>query len=315
MLDMFNEIVKPAFFDSPPRKYGRNLFCLFDLSLTNYRTISGVNEPLLAGKFVRDTSLTRSHVLRDQEIVPNRAEIESATCARFVIVLSSHTLLYVPETPHAPPLGMFKSTIQYHLIRSWRNHINLVTKHLKTLPDNKAKKTAAIREALTQETPRPELKIVELPSSISIADFLDKFKTVDRVEFRINDTNHSASLKPVLDQLRAEKEATKAASITIVESAPKDITQLKKQLTSATSDGNVEATLNGKGHSGEKIRGSNEHFRLSIPLGESLPTQMKQFVENVFSVFSTLKTKKEIVVHSAKGEAEKKLQKISSSIN
>lgn len=310
LLDMFDEIVRPAFFDSPPRKYGKNAFFLFDLALIDVADKGSAPEPVLAGNFVRDLALTRSHILRDTELVPSPGEMESATSARFVLVLSSHTLLYVPETPHAPPLTMFRSTMHYHLVQAWAKYLKAEVKRRRK--ERKGIKAGDILTELLKEFPRPELDIVELPSTISISDFLARFKKINRVEFKINDTNHSTSFKPLIEQLRAEKQATGSKGITIIETSPTNTSELGKQLEEVTKDGNIEAKVNGKGHSGEIIKGTNENFRLSIPL-DGIPKKMKAFVESVFSTFSQLKAEKEIVVHRATGLATNKLEDIAKS--
>lgn len=308
LLDMFDEIVRPAFFDSAPRKYGKNRFFLFDLVLTNAAADGLAPEPVLAGKFVRDSALTRSHVLRDKELIPSEGEMESATSARFVLVLSSHTLLYVPETPHAPPLGMFRSTMHYHLVNAWSKYLKSEVRRRRK--EDKNAKASDLLTELLKDLPRPELDIVELPSSISISDFLGRFKKINRVEFKINDTNHSTSFKPLIEQLRAEKQAIAAKGITIIETGPTNISELGKQLEESTKDGNVEAKVNGKGLAGETINGTNENFRLSVPL-ERVPSRMMGFIRSVFAVFSNLEAEKEILVHRASGAAAVKLKGIS----
>lgn len=307
LLDLFQEVIYPAFFDSAPRTYANNTFYLFDLAFVNVGTKSLV-EPVIAGRFVRDMGLTRSHVLRESQLIPDKNSMESATSARFVLVLSSHTLLYIPDTPHAPPLAMFRSTIQYHLSKAWAKYIKVETKRQRKA-NPKGPKLREIYIKLAEETPPPELELIELPSSISIKQFLDKFKEIDRVEYRINDTNHSIDFSPLINDLRAQKQATESKQIILVESKPKNRDALTKQLDDVTRAGNVDAKISGKGKNGGKITGSNEEFRISVPLAD-VPTQMGQFIRAVYTKFTGLVKGKEIYVQRTSGIAENKLLEI-----
>lgn len=313
LLDLFREIVYPAFFDSGPRSYGKsskNSLFLFDLKLADLGSNS-IPEPVIAGRFVRDMDLTRSHVLRDDKLVPNPAEMESATSARFVLILSSHTLLYVPETPYAPSLGTFRSTIQFHLSKAWSKYIKSEARRKRKL-DPRGPTIREITLALMEEVPRPELNIHELPGHISIRDFLQKFQKINRVEYRIDDTNHTTDFLPLVEQLRTQKQATESDKIIIVERNPKNIPALSKQLHGALRDGNVNATITGKAVNGGTISGSNEEFRLLVPLG-NVPQSMNGFIKSIFIKFRGLVDGGEVRVQRPGGVAEDKLRVIADS--
>jgi hypothetical protein len=308
LLDLFQEIIYPAFFESNPREYAKNIFYLFNLEFKNVEE----NEPVIAGRFVRDTDLTRSHVLRDNKLVPSSDQIESATSARFVLILSSHTLLYVPETPKAPPLAMFQSTMQYHLKKSWASYIKSESRRQRKA-NPKGPKIRDIYIKLAEEIPPPQLNLIELPSSISIKDFLEKFKQIDQVEYRINDTNHNNDFMPLINALREQKKDTGSSSIIVIERKPTNKDTLTTQLNDATRAGNVDAKIAGKGLNGEKISGSNEEFKLSIPLGV-VPASMNQFITTVYKVFKNLISTKEISIQKATGLYSNKLIEIAQEI-
>lgn len=308
LLDLFQEIVYPAFFESSPREYAKNMFYLFDLKFENIEE----NEPIIAGRFVRDTNLTRSHILLDNKLVQNSDQIESATSARFVLILSSHTLLYVPETPKAPPLAMFQSTMQHHLKKSWASYIKAESRRQRKA-NPKGPKIRDIYLKLAEEIPPPELNLIELPSSISIKEFLERFKQIDQVEYRINDTNHSLDFMPMINELREQKKDTGSSSIILIERKPTNIETLTTQLNDATRAGNVDTKIAGKGINGEKISGSNEEFKLSIPLGV-VPESMNQFIKMVYQKFKKLVSTEEISIQKATGMHSNKLIEIAQEI-
>lgn len=307
LLDLFHEIIYPAFFDSPPRSYAKNSFYLFDLEFLDVGR-GKFSEPVIAGQFVRDMGLTRSHVLRNNKLIPDKNSMESATSARFVLILSSHTLLYVADTPHAPPLGLFRSTIQHHLTASWKKFIKAESKKQRKANKN-GETLREIALKLAKEVPPPELNLIELPSSISIQQFLAKFKEIDRVEYKINDTNHSIDFSPFISSLRDQKNVTESKQIVVVESKPKNRSALTQQLDAITRDGNVDAKISGKATTGGKISGSNENFKMSAPLTE-VPSQMKKFIRAAYSKFAELVNNKEITVQRATGTAADKLRNV-----
>lgn len=307
LIDLFDDVVYPAFFYSPPRVYSKNEFHLFDLELTNFGSIKEP-ETTICGRFVRNADLKRSHILRGSSLIKDSKRLESATGARFVLVLSSHTLLYAAETPHAPPISMFRSTMQHHLTKSWGKFIKSEYKvRLGRLPVEKRKESSRkILADLLKEIPKPELEIVELPSPISIENFLKKFETISRVEYRILETNHSLDFSPVIAKLREQKEQTESSQLILVESNPKNFDKLSQQLQSATQDGNVHAKLTGKAHDGGVIKGSNDQFSMSVLL-EAIPTTTIAFAKKAYKKFHELVTDGKVIVYRAQGKAKEKV--------
>jgi hypothetical protein len=283
---------------------------LFNLQLNDLGDGSNP-EPIIAGRFVRDTDLTRSHVLVDDKLVPNPGAMESATCARFILILSSHTLLYVPETPYAPSLGTFRSTMQFHLSKAWAKYIKGEARRRRK-SDPRGPTIREITLALMKEVPRPELNLHELPGDVSIRDLFEKFKKITRVEYRVDDTNHSSDFLPLIKQLRSEKHATDSEKIIIVESNPKNISALSKQLHGALRDGNVNTIVTGNAINGGKISGTNEEFRLLVPLA-NVPQGMKGFIKSVFIKFRGLVDGGEVRVQRPGGNAEDQLRVIANS--
>lgn len=310
LLDLFSEIVYKAFFDSPPRKFSNNEFYLFELEYINAGSLSEPN-PVISGLFVRNTDLKRSHILRETKLIEDLDKIESATSARFVLILSTHTLIYVTGTPNAPPIAMFRSTMQHHLNKAWSNYLKLESKSIfKEI--NKSKKfgeKTRLRDILLNlifETPKPELEINPLPSQLSIEAFLEQFDSITSVEYKISDTNHTPDLTPLLSQLRAQKEATESQKIIVIESKPKNISGVAHQLADITADGNVEAKIIGKTATGGKVTGTNDKFNLSIPF-DTVASNTKVFIKAAISKLHYLISSNQIVVHSAPTRIKGKL--------
>lgn len=308
LLDVFDELIYPAFFESSPRKYGNNTFYFFDLSITDAGN-SNNSEPVLSGRFLRDMNLTRSHRLEGENIVPDKNQMESATFSRFVLVLSTHTLLYVPETSFAPPVSMFASTISFHLKKQWAKKIIEIAKERRK--DDKTKTLLEWREEVVSSYPAPELKIVELPSNSEIDKSVKKFSKIDQVKYVVNDTNHSLNFSPLINGLREQKNKTKSSSLVVIEKSPKIKSAITKQLSDVIKDGNVEAELKGIGVNGEKLTCSNDDMKISVPFGK-MPLAMSRFIAQAFSIFQHLVDSKEIKISKAPDNYKKILSKIAS---
>lgn len=312
LLDLFSEVVYKSFFESPPRVIRNNEFYLFELEYINAGSDSNP-EPVISGQFVRNTDLKRSHILRETRLIEDSDKIESATSARFVLILSTHTLIYVTETPNAPPIAMFRSTMQYHLTKAWADYIKAESRRVfkETIKKNESGKKTRLRDVvlkIMEESPKPELEIKPLPSHLSVKTFLDQFESISSVEYKISDTNHSPDLTPLLGQLRDQKQATNSQKIVVIESKPKNKSAVADQLVQVTADGNVEAKVVGKTSTGGKVIGTNDEFNLSIPFEElSVLGNVKNFVRTALYKLNHLISTEQIVVHSAPRSTKDKI--------
>lgn len=101
LLDMADTVVIPAFVMGGHRMYAESRYIIQETTLENFGT---ENSPalVLVGRFINDTTMKRQQVLRAGKIVKSPATLESAPSAAFALVLDTHKLLYLPETPHAP---------------------------------------------------------------------------------------------------------------------------------------------------------------------------------------------------------------------
>jgi hypothetical protein len=304
LLDLFSEVVYKSFFDSPPRVIRNNEFYLFELEFLNAGS-EKEPEPVISGLFVRNTDLKRSHILRETKLIEDSDKIESATSARFVLILSTHTLIYVTETPNAPPIAMFRSTMQHHLNKAWAEYIKTQARKkfkaaLKTKNPSERPRVREIALGLMEDNPKPELEINPLPSELSVKAFLSQFESITTVEYKISDTNHSPDLTPLLAQLRNQKEATNSQKIVVIESKPRNKEAVADQLAQVTADGNVEAKVTGTTSTGGRVTGTNDEFNLSTPFEESLPPKnVKNFIRRALSKLNHLISSKQIVVHPA----------------
>ena len=110
LLDYAEEIVIPAFtHDTYVRSYGKHThYHFYKVKFVKLDEIAGIPVFALAGRFVKDTMLTRHQVFEEQVgLIQDEQEMRSSPSAFFVLILNNHRLIYFPETPHAPEFNSF----------------------------------------------------------------------------------------------------------------------------------------------------------------------------------------------------------------
>ena len=114
MLDYAENVVLPAFTDDTlVRAYGDSSMHFFEVFLGE-----ADGDAVVAGKFIHNTKIHRTHrFVEGRGQIEDRATLETAPSAFFVLFLSNHRLIYFAETSHAPEIGTFRNTIE-RFIRS-----------------------------------------------------------------------------------------------------------------------------------------------------------------------------------------------------
>lgn len=299
----------PAFFNSQPRSYGKTSYHLFDLQLTSLGD-DGREEPAIIGRFVQDSEITRSHTLAKDILVADPASMESATSARFVLILSSHTLIYIAETSYAPSLSKFRATMMMHILNAWKDRTDQMARDIKkSMSGDRKISLKDARAKARQELPLPTLEILELPSSARINDFLAQFDIIAQIKYRLIDPNHSSDFSKLIQQLRKAKEETGSKNLELIEKKPTEIKAIARQLEDATADGNVEANITGKTKDGGRLSGSNENFSYSYELDE-LPQDLDKGARNAYAHLQKLIRTGVVRVSNAVGNSRRKFEDI-----
>src|SRR5476651_65737 len=107
LLDMFEQIVLPAFQGGHNRTHGNACYFLLDVKLIKY----GDEELVIAGRLIKDTTVERDQFIDGGSLVKDRQVLKSAPSSFFALILSNHKLLYVRENSGAPPISAFEATI------------------------------------------------------------------------------------------------------------------------------------------------------------------------------------------------------------
>lgn len=122
LLDLAVEVVLPAFFDDTLiRTYGEKTeFFFLDQKLLDLGTQRDPN-PVIVGRFVKNTLLTRDQFFdEDKGLVEDYDEMESSPSSFFVLMMRNHKLIFLAETPHAPSISAYASTLVFLSEKSWK---------------------------------------------------------------------------------------------------------------------------------------------------------------------------------------------------
>jgi hypothetical protein len=112
MIDLFTEIVLPAFVGGAERTYKDTRYMFLDVNLVKLEH-KGRKYPAVAGRFVKDTKLKRAQLFDYDKkgLVKSEVTLDTAPSSVFALILEGHRLLYVREQSDSPGLDAFRSTI------------------------------------------------------------------------------------------------------------------------------------------------------------------------------------------------------------
>jgi hypothetical protein len=290
LLDYAETIVLPAFTDETlHRNFGKDTSYFFHN--VQVRTIpqedAAVPLIIVYGHFVYNTVLKRTQTYSDATgLRPSPEQMPTAPSAFFVFILNNHKLGYLYETPHAPGLKPFATTIN-----------QFITKKHKAFLDaeyDKRKDTdhPATRAQLATIHPYPDVNVLPLANHSTVAEFVNRFDLLHRLEFQLFRPNQEIRAALMWQGLE-ERQAQIGSSKTIVSHVnPKGLEKnaAAEQISEAAATGNEHVRLSGKDHDGNTLKGDNEELKLEVTIpdlpeddharAERLATAYNGMVEN-----------------------------------
>lgn len=294
LLDLFDEVVMPSFFEM---KYIRTLkdkgeYFFLDTELVILD--SDINEPVIGvtGRIVKNTKLKREQIFRtDGGIIEDRSELETAPSSTFLLILNNHRLILCREVPGAPTLQNFQSTSQFCLKNSHKDYINkIVEENIEEKKEDKDVKRITKKE-LVIKNPFPLLRVTPLTDKQDLKSFVDRFIHIDKVTIKLLPTNREEIDN---DDFWAEfgrrKESINSNSARIEFSNTKeglDSDEVYNQTNSASNMGNSDIKFKGNDREGDTISGNNDDFSLSVDVPE-LPKSATMAAGQKYSQFMHL---------------------------
>lgn len=263
MLDLFDEVVAPAFTDAKQRRtFGDTAFSLLDPSLVKFAD----GELAFAGRLVKDTIVEREQIMVEGKIKKDYARLESAPTSFFVLLLSNHKLLYVKETKNAPAISQFEATMSLFVGAKYKEWIRGVYDDL----DAKGKRETW--KKLFERFPPPQLEITPMSTESSVSAYVEKFRTINSVEVRVLATNHELDNSPIFGEMRDIREEIQADQVLLrTHKAGEDGLDkggVAKLISAQAEEGNAKITLKGKGINGDKLTAMNDSFNVAFEINQ-----------------------------------------------
>lgn len=289
MLDYLTEIVLPAFMDDTLiRHRGQenvSEYFFYEVSVENLGTADGTPVLGIYGQFIKNVNLVRTQIFEPSRgLVQDARSITSSPSSTFLLILNNHHLVFLPRTRQAPTLGEFEATARNFIGRKHKDYIDGIYESLKGGPDRRTK------TALRKETPPPQIHVVPLANLDSVADFVARFVKLRSIDFRLLRPNPTIDADDTFKDVRGILENLGANNGKIVASNSTD--GLDKAaavavIDAATRGGNQEVTLKGDDENGAILNGSNDDFKISVPL-DSIPQTRPALAKKLFQAFKAV---------------------------
>ncbi|HEL3825262.1 TPA: hypothetical protein UM684_003533 [Stenotrophomonas maltophilia] len=311
LLDHFDEIVMPSFLEGNERSYSDTRYFFQMADLVHY----GEDEygmPVLAivGRFIKDGVLRRQQVYEQGELQQKPGKMKSSPSALFMLLLHNHRLIYVKETPDAPSMETFRTTLLAFLKRTHgkirRDKFKEIDKAEPKLSGRRKKK-----DRFDEDYQTPTVQLIPLSSPDDIRSFVERYKILRQVKFTFAETNDENPLHDMFAQMRAAKEAVGADTSSLIHGAKDglDKKQAITQISEATEQGLNEVQLRGIDAEGDSLSGNTEEFKLKKSIG-NISTKPIDAGSTMLKVFNDLKDDGMITLGKIAPKTVKRIQEI-----
>tara|TARA_R110001583_G_scaffold194778_2_gene366962 strand:+ start:1535 stop:2575 length:1041 start_codon:yes stop_codon:yes gene_type:complete len=276
LLDNFIQFVHPAFFNNYKRKFNETTYFFHNCRMFDV-PFKDTTRHFLYGRLVKDYLLHQEQLIEGENLVPVDNVYPNAPSSMFILCLENHRLFYIKEHKDAPPLETFRATVLNFVKQRRDDVINELIKDNEKLRKERGDSIGKVtKTALKITYPEPKLNIFPMSSDASIREFVNGLKTVRLLKFDIFKPNNEANLNDIFDGLRdvSDDLGTTVSTVTYTKkgNTTLDHESVTQKVIEASLDNNVEYKIEGRNHNNDKITGTNEEFRLRVPLEEKLDT-------------------------------------------
>lgn len=306
LLDQLDEIVIPSFFDDTlVRSRGNSSYYIYEPFWIDLGS-DGKRDLAIAGRFVKDTTLTREQVLQRGKLIEDYEEMQSSPSAFFVLLLRDHRLLYFGETAHAPDLRTFRSTMQIFLRKKWR----ILQAAMHSAQDNKL-----THKQLRSNLPMPVLDIVPAAKSASIKKLLSEFDKITQVRFRLIRPNKETDASEVFQAVRDRLQPLDPArlDVELAQGQGLDPGETAEALDETAKGMNTDIIVRGSDEQGNKLKVENDDLALRIPIDDP-PTARKSLSKRLYKMLKSQVQNGTVLRHQPVKSVRKKLKKLAKQV-
>ncbi|WP_102797121.1 hypothetical protein [Bowmanella denitrificans] len=273
LLESYLDFVHPAFFNKHERHYGESRCFFYNPQLLE--VIYGAEDesiPFVFGRLVKDTFLEREQVYLDGELKDDPTALQNSPSSIFILSLKDHQLFFIKEHKFAPSLDTFRACIERFISEERDALIEDIYQAEKEKYEFRGKTgRKKTKKDLNVTYGKPEVNIIPLSSDADIEEFIKSFKVIDKISLDLVTPNNESDSNPFFESWRKKKKTIPNSKSTVTFSKdkkslpPSPVADLAKE---AADDRNILLKVVGKDIHDDKLVGTNESFKLTVPLGE-----------------------------------------------
>lgn len=204
LLDFYNEMVHPAFFEKHIRSHGKTNWFFHDVQFIKVE-FQEDSLPFVYGKIVKDTSIERNQVFEDDELKAAPLFVPTAPSSIFILSLIDHRLFFIKEHPDSPTMENFKVTIEKFIDITRKELINNdYEAHEKIRNEHGGSIKKVTKKSLQVRYPEAEIELIPLSSDADIDEFIRNMKTISSLKLKLVLPNSEADTNDFFNSLREE---------------------------------------------------------------------------------------------------------------
>lgn len=294
LLDLFDEVVFPSFEE---KRYFKRVaqhseFFFLDTELVVLE--DNPQKPVIGitGRIVKNTTLKREQLLDDDHnLVEDLRVLDSAPSSQFLLILNNHRLILCKEYAGAPSLSNLQSVSQFCITNRYKEFINEKFDESIATYDKESDDPKPTKKALREEFPQPKLRVTPLSNEENLEAFLKRFSKIDKVTIKLQQTNkeeidnddfwnYANSTRVKMNSNTAKVEFSNTKDGLNSES-------VYEQTNSAVALGNSAVDFLGCDNSGDRIKGNNDDFSLTVDL-DDLPKSTNLAARSNYNKFKQM---------------------------
>jgi hypothetical protein len=286
LLDRLVQIVLPAFTDdSLIRRRGSESvaeYFFYNVEIMTLESIDGNKVVGIYGDFIKNVDLVRTQIFdQEQGLLHDPQRMPSSPSSTFLLILNNHQLVFLPRTPHAPGMKEFETTVRDFAGKKYKAYIDQAHDALRQTG------TPVTKKELRANLPSPTINVVPQSNLESVSDFIRRFDKLKSIDFRLLQPNPTIDAAEIFNECRGvlENLGARSGKLTAVNNADGlDKEAAVKVVSDAARGGNQDILLKGDDEAGAFLSGSNEDFKVSVPL-DALPKSSRGIANKLYETF------------------------------
>ena len=203
LLDIFDNIVYPAFTNEIVRRYGSTSYIFHRTKLINLDESRDGSGLAIIGRIVKDERLHIEQILNNGELEEAKETHRRSPSSIFVVFLKNHRMAYVREHVGAPNIQAFEKTLE-HFIK--HTHKSILKSEAKKIRSAHPKNEWVIHQKeYLAGFPIPTVDIVPLSDARNIKEAILALDSIESISFEIVRQNDEYNSNTFFDTVRDEK--------------------------------------------------------------------------------------------------------------